>query len=65
MCEVNVGHALYYYNRFVCVGVPYVGSGMSYIGSGRTANAYKHSHTQEAAPGNAVFATGRCPGKFR
>ena len=59
------GHALYHYNSFVCVGVPYVGSGVSYIGSGRTANAYKHLHTQTAALGNAVFATGRCPGKFR
>jgi hypothetical protein len=56
------GHTLYYYNRFVCVGVPYVGSGVSYIGSGRTANAYKHLHTQKAAPGIAASSTGRCLG---
>ena len=62
MCEVNIGYSLHYYNSFVCVGVPYVGSGVSYIGSGRTANAYKHLHTQEAAPGVAARSTGCCPG---
>jgi|TARA_R100001443_G_scaffold61393_1_gene71501 hypothetical protein len=62
MCEVNVGYTLYHYNSFVCVGVPYVGSGVSFIGSGRTANAYKHLHTQKAAPGIAASSTGRCLG---
>ena len=56
------GHSLYHYNRFVCVGVPYVGSGVICVGSGRTANAYKHLHTQKAAPGIAASSTGRCPG---
>ena len=36
--------------------------GREFIGSGRTANAYKHLHTQEAAPGVAASSTGRCPG---
>ena len=32
MCEVNIGYSLHYYNSFVCVGVPYVGSGVSLSG---------------------------------
>ena len=57
------GLSVYYYNRFVCVGVSNVGSGVSYIGSGRTANAYKHLHTQEAALEKNASVSGRCPGE--
>ena len=63
MNKTNNGHTLYHNNCFVCVGVPYVGSGVSFIGSGRTANAYKHLHTQEATPGIAASVLGRCPGE--
>ena len=57
------GLSVYYYNRFVCVGVPYVGSGVSLSGRvGLPTHTSTYTHKKPHLEKNASVL-GRCLGE--